>query len=105
MGMQYDNNRRSLVQRAYHSCTMQCVCGNTLCFVEANAAVCDDCGAMYVPVGGNQSAYGYPKVSNDSDNNNIWVTETFMLDPHTINEDVLERLGQVEYGHTFVWEM
>lgn len=89
---------RKLRDRAYHAVHCQCVCGNELSFIESCNAMCDECGAMYVPMGGDTK--GCPQVGD-----NFTVTETFLLDPHTVDDTVLKRLGQIELEHTFVWEM
>lgn len=92
-----------LGRRAYHDTHCKCICGNELCFVQSTNAVCDECGARYVTMG-IRNGCGCPLVYN-GDNNSITVNETFLLDPHTVNDDVLKRFGQIEYEHTFTWEM
>ena len=91
-----------LRNRAYHATDAKCVCGNVLCFVQSSNAVCEECGAMYVTMGV-KDGLGCPEVTLDGDK--VTVKEQYLLDPHTVNDDVLDRLGQIEYEQTFVWEM
>jgi len=94
--------KHELRNRAYHATDAKCVCGNILCFVQSSNAVCDECGAMYVTM---EAKNGCPKVITSLDSEPILVQEKYLLDPHTVNDDVLDRLGQIEYEQTFVWEM
>jgi len=91
-----------LARRAYYATDCKCVCGNILCFIQSSNAVCDECGAMYVTMGPKN---GCPKVITSLNSEPILVQEKYLLDPHTVNDDVLKRLGQIELEHTFVWEM